>query len=128
MATSAGWCGSVEIPAQVGGAFSVPVSSLKESRFRTTARQQYDFSCGSAALSTLLTHHYGIKVSEQTVFEQMYRVGNQAKIRQQGFSLLDMKRYLDARGIRADGFQVGLDEIESAGVPGIALVNMGMLE
>ncbi len=35
------------------------VVSVKEARFTTTQRQQFDFSCGSAAVATLLTHHYG---------------------------------------------------------------------
>ena len=72
--------GTVEVPVQVGGAYSVPAISLKEARFRATVRQQYDFSCGSAALSTLLTHHYGLAVSEQEVFEEMFRRGEGRKL------------------------------------------------
>lgn len=117
------WAGSVEIPVQVGGAYSVPITSLKESRFRSTAQQQFDFSCGSAALSTLLTHHYGMAVTEQVVFESMYNHGNQQKIRQHGFSMLDMKRYLESRGFQADGFEAPLDKLAEAGVPAIVLIN-----
>jgi uncharacterized protein len=115
--------GSVDLPFQVGGSYSVPTISLKEARFRATVRQQYDFSCGSAALSTLLTHHYGLPVSEQAVFEEMYRRGDQEKIRREGFSLLDMKRYLEAQGFQADGFEAPLDKLASAGIPAIVLVN-----
>jgi len=115
--------GSVELPFQVGGAYSVPVTSLKEARFRATVRQQYDFSCGSAAVSTLLTHHYGVAVSEQAVFEEMYRRGDQEKIRREGFSLLDMKRYLEAQGLQADGFEAPLDKLATAGIPAIVLIN-----
>jgi len=103
--------------------FATPVTSLIGRRFETVVRQQYDFSCGSAALATLLRYHYDDPQTEQSVFLGMFRDGDQAQIRRLGFSLLDMKRYLAARGIAADGFRVSLDQIARAGVPGIALVN-----
>lgn len=111
--------GSVDID----GIYSVPAVSLKEGRYLATERQQFDFSCGSAALSTLLTHHYGHRVNEQAVFEAMYRHGDQAKIQREGFSLLDMKRYLESHGYQADGFEAPLDKLESARIPAIALIN-----
>ncbi len=115
--------GSVELPFQIGGAYSVPATSIKEARFRAMVRQQFDFSCGSAALSTLLTYHYRFPVSEQAVFEEMFAQGEQEKIKQEGFSLLDMKRYLEAHGYEADGFEAPLDKLASAGIPAIVLIN-----
>lgn len=114
---------SVEIPYDMGGTFSLPVTSMKGARFRAMIRQQYDFSCGSAALSTLLTYHYGVKVGEEQVFAEMYAKGDQAKIRNEGFSLFDMKRYLESHGFQADGFEAPLDKLESAGIPAIVLIN-----
>ena len=106
-----------------GARFSVPASSLKEIRFRSTLRQQYDFSCGSAALATLLTHHYGQSVTEAQVFQEMFLRGDQKKIRKEGFSMLDMKRFLSARGMRADGFQLPLQKLVEAKLPAIVLVS-----
>lgn len=115
--------GSVNLPFQIGGAFSVPVTSQKEERLRSTIRQQFDFSCGSAAVATLLTHHYGYAVTEQVVFQEMFARGDQQKIRNEGFSLLDMKRYLHAHGFQADGFETPLDSLREAGIPAIVLIN-----
>ena len=106
-----------------GGAFSIPVTSLKEARLQTVVRQQYDFSCGSAAVATLLTYHYERPVNEADAFEFMYRTGDQERIRQEGFSMLDMKRFLDDQGLRSDGFRMNLDRLVEIGVPGIALIN-----
>ena len=122
-AASAAAAGSLELPFQIGGAYNVPVTSIKERRFTATVRQQFDFSCGSAALSTLLSHHYAYPVSEDRVFEEMFARGDQAKIRVEGFSMLDMKRYLEAHGFEADGFQEPLSKLVSAGIPAIVLVN-----
>ena len=104
------------------GRYALKVTSLKEARFRTTVRQQYDFSCGSAALATLLTHHYGHQVSEQAVFEAMYAKGDRQKIQREGFSLLDMKRYLSDEGYQADGFELPLDKLVESGLPAIVLI------
>ncbi|MEP3052056.1 MAG: C39 family peptidase [Erythrobacter sp.] len=96
--------------------------SLIETRYDTVVRQQFDFSCGSAALATLLTYHYGDPQGEATVFQGMWRDGDQDAIQRLGFSLLDMKRYLAASGIEANGYQVNLDQVRQAEVPGIALI------
>ena len=105
-------------------ATGLPVTSMYERRFATVVRQQYDFSCGSAALATLLRYHYGLGVDEQATFLGMWQVGDQALIRKLGFSLLDMKHYLAGRGMTADGYQVTLAQIGTARLPGIALINV----
>jgi len=122
MLASAGPGGVAEIPVQAGGAFSVPVYSMKEVRFQKTIHQQYDFSCGSAALATLLTHHYNSPVTEQEIFREMYARGDQEKIKKEGFSLLDIKNYLAARGFLSDGYVAEVDKLLIAKVPAIALV------
>lgn len=116
------WAGTVDIPVQASGGFSVPVASLKEIRHRTTVRQQFDFSCGSAAVSTLLTHHYGHAIAEDAVFTEMFDRGDPVRIREAGFSLLDLKLFLEARGFTADGFHAPLERLESVGIPAIVML------
>ena len=106
-----------------GASYTVPVTSLKEARFKTTVRQAYDFSCGSAATATLLTYQYGHPVSEADVFRAMYAKGDTRKIRRYGFSLLDMRRYLATQGFQADGFQLPLEKLAEEGLPAIVLLN-----
>ena len=96
---------TVNLPYELGGAYSLPITSMKAARFRAMVHQQYDFSCGSAALSTLLTYHYGFKVTEETVFVAMYEKGDQPKIRREGFSLFDMKRYLEKQRLPGRRFR-----------------------
>jgi len=109
-----------------GFTYKIKVTTLKEIRFResfrTTIKQQFDFSCGSAALATLLTHHYGKPVTEQDVFQAMFEKGDQAKIRRDGFSLFDIKTYLENHGFQADGFDANLDLLAKAKVPAIVLI------
>lgn len=105
-----------------GGYYSLKVSTLKDAKSRGIIYQQYDFSCGSAALATLLTYHYHHAVSEQEVFRAMFERGDRQKIQKEGFSLLDMKRYLESRGYRADGFEAPVEQLATANLPAIALV------
>jgi predicted double-glycine peptidase len=109
----------------VGGAYTVKVLSYRDIPFRTVVRQQYDFSCGSAALATLLRHHYGVDVGETDTFKAMWATGDQAKIQKVGFSLLDMKRYLEGHGFKADGFRLSLDQLSKAKAPAIVLIDLG---
>ncbi len=106
------------------GSFNVPVISRKEIRFQTVVKQQYDFSCGSAAVASLLTYHYDRPTSEKEVFKTMYDTGDKEAIRTEGFSLYDMKKYLEARGYRADGFRMSLDKIAKNRIPSIVLIEI----
>jgi len=105
------------------GNYDVPVTSFLERRFKTVYKQQYDFSCGSATLASLLTYHYDDAVDEQSVFVDMYQNGDRQKIQKQGFSLLDIKLYLERRGYRSDGFKIKLDQLVTANVPAITIIN-----
>jgi predicted double-glycine peptidase len=106
-----------------GGTVTVPVVSLREARFKSVIRQEHDFSCGSAALATLLTHHYKRPTTEAQIFEAMYAAGDQQAIQRFGFSMADMQRYLATQGLRSDGYRVGLDKLAEVGVPAITLIN-----
>jgi len=114
----------IRVDAAIGDTFNVGTISYKQLRFQTIMRQQYDFSCGSAALASLLTYHYKRPHTEQDVFEAMYRVGDQANIRKYGFSLLDMKAYLASIGMSADGYQVSLDKLRELQLPAITLIEL----
>ncbi len=106
-----------------GETVGVGIISWRDMPFQTVRRQAYDYSCGSAAVATLVTYAYGIPTSEKDVFEEMFARGNQDKIRREGFSMLDMSNYLNAHGLQAKGYKMTEDVIEKHRMPFIALVN-----
>jgi uncharacterized protein len=82
-----------------------PVRSLLEIRQANVIVQQWDASCGAAALATLLTYHHGDAVSEKAVAQAMLGKTDPLRVKHRGgFSLLDLKRYAEARGFHADGY------------------------
>jgi predicted double-glycine peptidase len=132
LAAAAAWaCCAAPAAAQVrthgegGGSFTVAVVSWRDIPFRTVVRQQYDYSCGSAAVATLLRFHYGLDIGEREVFQRMYERGDQARIRAVGFSMLDMRTYLETRGFHADGLRLPMDRLAALGAPAIALIHDG---
>jgi hypothetical protein len=107
-----------------GGAATTKFESFQEKKYKKTVAQQYDFSCGSAALATLLTYNYNIPVSEPEVFREMFDNGDKKVIAESGFSLLDIKNYLARRGLDANGYRAPLSKLADVRLPAIVLVNV----
>jgi len=117
------FAGSAVLPG-LGSTYHVKVESYKERKFKNVIKQQYDFSCGSAAVATLLTYHYDYPVSEQKVFEEPINVSDQEKVKREGFSMLDMKNYLESIDFLADGYRLPLDKLDQTiRVPAITIIN-----
>src|SRR3546814_5009984 len=66
---------------ETGGTYQLQVMTWWDIPFRSVIRQRYDFSCGSAALATLLTYHYGAPTSEAMPFRAMWEKGDREAIR-----------------------------------------------
>lgn len=86
-----------------------PVKSLLEMRRDKTVVQQWDLSCGAAALATLLTYQHNDPVPEREIARGLIRreeyIANPGLIQaRQGFSLLDLKRYVEQRGYVGVGY------------------------
>lgn len=114
----------VRFSGEAGGNYRVAVMSWWEIPYRSVIRQQYDFSCGSAAVATLLTFHFDRPTPERAVFASMWKNGDQATIRKVGFSMFEMKTYLATRGIEAQGFRLGEAGLKKLTRPAIVLLNL----
>jgi len=89
-----------------------PLSDFQTDRL---IRQAYDFSCGSAALSTLLNFYLGERFSEKQVIHGMLQYGDPERIKQRrAFSLLDMKKFVNALGYEANGYKGSLNDLQDS--------------
>ena len=80
--------------------------SLLEMRGAGVVLQQWDTSCGAAALATVLTYGFADPVSEQAAAQAMLRRTDPLRVKVRGgFSLLDMKRFAESRGYAAEGYR-----------------------
>lgn len=107
-----------------GAVYTAPVESMAEQRFRHLVRQQTDYSCGAASLATLLKYAYHLEADEAMVIEGMLRNADEELVAQRGFSLLDIKRYVESLGMRGRGYRVDEDRLRSLRVPGIVLMDV----
>lgn len=107
-----------------GGTVNFPRKSIVDLRFTNVVRQQFDLSCGAAAVATLLTHYYNDPVDEKTVIEGAMKTGDKEKIEKDGFSMLELKRFGDARGYVVQGFKITKPEaIVEIKLPFLTLMN-----
>ncbi|MGH6897709.1 MAG: C39 family peptidase [Geminicoccaceae bacterium] len=87
------------------------MTSLLEMRQEHVVIQEWDISCGAAALATVLTYQHGDPVPERDIAQALIKreeyLTNPTLVRvQQGFSLLDLQRYVDGRGY--EGVPLGM--------------------
>ena len=108
----------------VAGTQTVPVALHQDIKTRsefTSAhiiKQQYDYSCGSAALATLLNYYLGEKLTERQIIAGLYEYGDKNQIeRLKAFSLLDMKRFVEKLGYYGTGYRADIEDLRTMGKP-----------
>lgn len=113
------------IPAFTGdGEPSKRLTSLREVRFQYVVEQKTDYSCGAAALATLLRYAFARPITENDVIVGMFNGANAEQVRKQGFSMLDMKRYVNSLQLRASGFVTGVEKLPSLRIPVIIMLDI----
>lgn len=109
------------------GVFHQPVARVKplaSQKFRGVVRQRYDYSCGSAALTTLLRGYMGVNVNEKQTMNGLLRFGERERIvKRRSFSLLDMKRFVTALGMKSGGFKGTIKDLKELDKPVIVPIS-----
>ncbi|QBF26699.1 peptidase C39 [Pseudomonas tructae] len=101
-----------------------PIQSVRERKFADLVQQKTDFSCGAAALATILRQAYWLDVNEEQIIEGMLAHSDHDMVRVQGFSMLDMKRYVESLGMRARGYRVEIDALQNVRIPVVVLMDI----
>ncbi|NIC38126.1 C39 family peptidase [Halomonas desiderata] len=101
------------------------VQSIRERRFENLVEQETDFSCGAASLATILKYAYGwTDVTEETVLAGLMEVADPERVRQLGFSLLDLNNYVQSIGLRGRGYEIGPESLDEVSIPVIVLLDL----
>jgi hypothetical protein len=106
------------------GLVHIETASLNDEKFRNIIRQQTDFSCGAAAIATLLNYAYGVRATEYGVIDAMLRTSDPLEVSQRGFSLLDMKHFASEIDMRGIGYKLSVDGLYNVQIPSIVLLSV----
>ncbi|MBK8973027.1 MAG: C39 family peptidase [Hahellaceae bacterium] len=102
------------------------VEPVKVQKFRNITKQAYDYSCGSAALTTVLEFYLGRTFEERQIMEGLLHYGDSDKIvERRGFSMLDFKRLVTALGYPSGGFKAEMEDLIELDHPAIVPINYG---
>ena len=102
----------------------VIVKPVSEFKYDNVVRQAYDYSCGSAALTTVLNFYLGRTLSERQVMEGLLHYGESERIvERRAFSMLDMKRLVTALGYPSGGFRATIDDLKDLDHPAIVPIH-----
>ncbi|ENX13607.1 MULTISPECIES: putative pilus system C39 family peptidase FilB [Acinetobacter] len=103
---------------------AVEVKPALLDQFQGIVRQAYDYSCGSAALTTLLNGYVGTQLDEQQVMSGLMKFGETDKIvERRSFSLLDMKRFVSALGLESGGYRGEFKDLVNQDQPAIVPIS-----
>ncbi|HZZ03715.1 C39 family peptidase [Paraburkholderia sp.] len=108
----------------VGVPLTKTVRSMRDIRYNHIVNQQFDYSCGAAALATLLKYGYGIDIPETELIRRMMVFSTPEVVVKNGFSMLDMKKFVETIGMRGRGFRVNVDALEHLQIPVMVLMNI----
>lgn len=115
---------SIDTSRLAGVPLTKTVRSMKDIRYSHIVNQQFDFSCGAAALATLLKFGYGIDIPETELIRRMMVFSTPDVVVQNGFSMLDMKKFVETIGLRGRGFRVNTDALHHLQIPVMVLMNI----
>ncbi|MDN6298292.1 MAG: C39 family peptidase [Halomonas sp.] len=108
-----------------GTVISKDVQSIRERRFANLVEQHTDFSCGAASLATILKYAYQRPaITEQKVLAGMLEVSDPEVVLARGFSLLDLKNYVQTLGYRGRGYEVAPETLDAVSIPVIVLLDL----
>jgi predicted double-glycine peptidase len=102
-----------------------PLRSMKDLRDQAVVKQRFDFSCGAAALATLIRYGFGQDVSEAQILVGLFDLptdAEKAARKRTGFSLLDLQRVAQARGYNAEGFRLERAQLSMLAGPALVFI------
>ena len=94
---------------------SIPLVTWKDMRDRDLEKQDEDFSCGSAAVATILRSFYGIDVYERDILDEVIRLGDDGTA-----SFHDLQQAVKKFGFRGVGISLSFAKLRTLKVPAVA--------
>lgn len=100
--------GAVALPS-----FANSITPYRTLRYEGTIGQTSYYTCGPAAVATLLVHYYGQATTENEILElsEKAMAGSDKKPEERGITALALRQALGSKGIRARGMRLTLESL-----------------
>jgi uncharacterized protein len=96
------------------------VRTLRDLRDESVVKQKFDYSCGAAALATLLNYYFSDSIPEKQLLAEMLNTlspADRADRIARGFTLLDLKNAACRHGYQAEGAVLPLTSLPQLSGP-----------
>lgn len=110
---------------------SKPVKSWLELKNQNMVKQEYDYSCGSATLATILKYYYNLEIDEKTILDGVLESKglskedkNEFENSEMNLSFYDLGAYANSLNFKAIGLSLDLDSLKKLQVPVILFVKV----
>ncbi len=116
---------AASIDVGTGIRIETPLKSMKDLRDKDLVKQRLEYSCGAAALATILRYGFGDEVTEREILVALFDLLSEEEEglrRKEGFSLLDLQHVAQARGYKAQGFRLEPQDLARLGGPVIVFM------
>jgi predicted double-glycine peptidase len=108
-----------------------PIKSWIEFKNENLTRQNYDYSCGSASLSTILKYYYDLNISEKDILDTIlkskgYDITKKEKLEDGDTSLsfLDLANFSKNKGFKTFGLALDFTSLQKLKAPVILFVKI----
>ncbi len=108
-----------------------PIKSWIEFKNENLTRQEYDYSCGSASLSTILKYYYSLDIDEKDILDAVleskgYDISKKAKLEEENttLSFFDLASYAQTKGFKAVGLALDMKSLSKLKAPVILFVKI----
>jgi predicted double-glycine peptidase len=104
------------------------VWSWKELHEKNIVMQKRDFSCGAAALATVLQHYWGDPVTESRILEQFDDIFTPAEVQERiknGLTITDLRRAAVKLGYQSSIGTLRYEQLQESKVPLVVGITVG---
>lgn len=95
-------------------ATAIHMQSWMHLRDQGIEKQDLDYSCGSAAVATILRSYYGIEVYEKDILKEVESLGNDGAA-----SFTDLKHTVQTFGFKATGISTDFETLRTIKIPAL---------
>jgi hypothetical protein len=103
------------------------IKTWKELREQNVIMQKRDYSCGAAAIATLMRHYFQDDITEKEILDNITSGLNEVELKKRkkkGFSLLDLKKFAERRGYIAMGTKLKLSSLPKLRGPVLVFLDL----